>query len=185
MGWGRKRFRIPKVYIPQISQRQAGGQLLCRDKASVVSLVNSENSPPGVSNWDPQGAEGRTLPAQAEPLLGVRLLGARRAAQGYSASRERPSSGPLHLYQPGLATSESLPTILRAGTPVAISTQPTGTVFSRASVLGHRRKASQQLREMGTVTPSFTDSKPRLRKVRILSTHDREGHRTKSVFCLL
>ena len=26
----------------------------------MVSLVNSENSPPGVSNWDPQGAEGRS-----------------------------------------------------------------------------------------------------------------------------
>ena len=33
-------------------------------------------------------------------------------------------------------TSESLPTVLRVGTPVPISTQPKGVVSPRASVLG-------------------------------------------------
>ena len=103
----------------------------------MVSLVNSENSQPESATGVCREAPGckRTPPAQAESLLG-----ARHAAQGVFWKQIRvPSSGTLHLCRPGLATSESLPTILRAGTPVPISTQPKGIVFSPASILGHRK----------------------------------------------
>lgn len=75
------------------------GDSLCRDKANVVSLVNSENSQPESATGVCREAPGCKAPppAQAESLLG-----ARHAAQGVFWKQIRvPPLAPLHLCRPG------------------------------------------------------------------------------------
>lgn len=188
MGGGREKVSNTQcLHSPNLLTADQGTASLGRDKANVVSLVNSENSQPESAIWGLQEAPGckRTPPAQQSPKLG-----ARHAAQGVflEADKVPPLAPSTSLSARRLATSESLPTILRAGNSSSTSTQPKGIVFSSGFHSGPPEGRALSVRLSGKPHSSFVrwapspwlTGKPRLRKVRILNTHDRGGHRNET-----